>query len=202
MSPKRTELKELKEKLYQMCHLTKRMLDITWQGFDSYCEKYMGEAKQIGKEIDSQEKILTPLLVEKAAIDEEIKSLVLIPGNLERIGDNLESILYSNCTMNAQGILFSDKAIKELNFLFEKLSELIECVADCILTKNKVLLKHIREEGEELNHQADEFADGHEQRLVTGVCIPKSSPIYLDILDSLKEISRHIRGIAKVVELP
>jgi hypothetical protein len=49
--------------------------------------------------------------------------------------------------------------------------------------------------GKRLCELADEYAIFHEERLIAGVCSPKSAPVYLDILESFSSVIWHIRKI-------
>lgn len=171
----------------------KRMIDLVRKGLAHHNLKDLGEAEEIGKDIDSRESELTALLAKKGS------PLAVIPGHLERIGDNLESIINCVRTKINDGIMFSDRAVKEVDTLFKDTSELLWTLGDTIMTSNRVLLDHIMEKGKEMVDWANECATLHEERLVQGICMPKSAPIYLDILDSLKEISWHIRESARLI---
>jgi Na+/phosphate symporter len=45
----------------------------------------------------------------------------------------------------------------------------------------------------------DEYAIIHQNRLITGVCVPQASYLYLDIVDSIKRISRGLIDFAEKV---
>jgi len=40
---------------------------------------------------------------------------------------------------------------------------------------------------------ADTYSEEHDDRLIKGVCQPKSSSLYLNIVDSLSKVVWHIR---------
>jgi Na+/phosphate symporter len=125
------------------------------------------------------------------------QELFFVPMHLERIGDNSELLIRAIKTMIQEGIPFSERAMREINLLFEKAIELVECVQDVIITQNKVLTRHILEEGQRHEEMANEYALVHQQRLIEGVCMPKASSVYLAILDYLKGIEWHTRQIAQ-----
>ncbi len=165
------------------------MLGAVIRGFNQHDLSALKEAEEIGMGIDRKEKELTPLILESIQSDDEIdRKLINFPGYMERMGDNLESILNTTRTKIKEGILFSDKAVNEINDLFEKTTELVNCIKDLLLTHNPVLLNYVIDKGAEYYDLATDYETEHEERLIKGVCLPHSSPIYLDILDSLKEI--------------
>lgn len=165
------------------------MLGAVIRGFNQHDLSALKEAEEIGKRIDRKEKELTPLILESSQSGDEIdRQLINFPGYMERMGDNLESILNTIRTKIKDGILFSDKAVNEINDLFDKTAELVNCIKDLLLTHNPVLLNYVIEKGAEYYNLATDYETEHEERLIKGVCLPRSSPIYLDIIDSLKEI--------------
>ena len=83
------------------------------------------------------------------------------------------------------GILFSDTAATELDTIFKDLIAYIGNIKDYLLTGNKVLKQHIRVEAERNTQLARDFATKHEERLIQGICQPRSSAVFLDILDGI-----------------
>lgn len=189
--------KNLEEEIRIMCDWTKEMLEATWDGFRRHNREKLNQAEKIGQEIHQKEKELTHLIIIRlSAGDESVKGLSFLPRHLERIGDNVELLIRCIRTMTHEGTLFSERAIREINTLFNKAIELLECVRDAIRTKNKVLIRYVKEEGEKFHEMIDEYALAHQERLIDGTCISKSSSVYLAILDYLADIERHTRQMA------
>lgn len=99
--------------------------------------------------------------------------------------------------MVQEGIPFTDRAMREVNALFEQAIGLVGCVRDVIATKNRVLLRHMLEEWQRYEEMANEYSLFHQQRLVEGVCMPKASSVYVAIVDYFKGIGSHVRQIAQ-----
>jgi len=59
-----------------------------------------------------------------------------------------------------------------------------------------------REDGARLQRQANAHETSHEDRLLSGVCLPRSSSSYLAMLDGFREVERHTRRIADALEKP
>ena len=174
------------------------MLGAVIKGFNRHDLSALNGAESVGVEIDKMEKELTPLILESIRSEDDTKKgLTNFPGYMERIGDNLESILNTTRTKIKEGILFSDKAVNEINDLFEKTTELLKCIKDLLLTHNPVLLSYVIDKGAEYYDLATEYETEHEERLIKGVCLPRSSPIYLDIIDSLKEIIWYVKRMGE-----
>jgi len=185
-------MEKIKEDLCLMCDQAKEMLKLAHQGFKSHSLKKIEEAEETGKEIHSEDEELTTYLIK-----EKLAPLVGFPGHFERIGDAIESILSTTRTKIKEGLMLSDNALAEVNLIFKGTDELLECLHSNIKIKNKVLIQHMIERAKELNNLASQSATRHEERLIAGICMPKVGPLYLDILDSLKEINGHLQEMAK-----
>ncbi len=148
------------------------------------------------KWVKEREKELTPELVERASSDEIARVYTSIPGHLERIASNIEHIIRIVEQKNRENILFSDKAVSEMNFLFNRIKEVLSNLSDLVLARNKYLANYIIESEAEIERTANEFSTLHEERLIEGVCMPRASGIYVIILDSLKRIAWNAKEIA------
>jgi Na+/phosphate symporter len=80
--------------------------------------------------------------------------------------------------------------------------DLLESLPDLIQTKNKLLAQHLGEQVRSILKIANGYSEEHEERLIQGVCIPKSSPLYLGLIESLKGIITHTLEVSgKIVSL-
>ncbi|MEK7813356.1 MAG: hypothetical protein AAB296_06305 [Candidatus Desantisbacteria bacterium] len=170
-----------------MCNRTRVMLKKVAKGFRVHSKKLLKDADKLGKDIDVGCVQLMDSLISSAE-----KLLIPLPSDFERIGDSLESIIHSVSTKIKDRVMFSDEAVKEIESLFEGVDELLECLHDCIKTKNRILINHIVERSKELSELSDKYSCIHQERLVDGLCVPKASPVYLDMIDSLRNITIHI----------
>jgi Na+/phosphate symporter len=115
---------------------------------------------------------------------------------------NIEGIVDRLKAMTRDHVLFSDRAIREVNDVFQKAMDLQESLPELILNQDKHLAQHIGEQVRSVFKIANGFSEEHEERLIQGVCMPKSSPMYLGILESLKGIFTHILEVSgKIVSL-
>lgn len=187
----------VRDEILEMCHRAIEMLALTWKAFKTLDPSPLRSADKLGREIHDQEKKLTALMVqppERGGADQE---LLFVPMHLERIGDNIEFLARATRTVIQESVPFTERAAGELNSLFEKALELLQCARDALVTGNRVLVRYILEQGAQHERKADEYALFHQQRLIEGVCLPKASSVYLAILDYLKGIEWHTRQIAQ-----
>jgi Na+/phosphate symporter len=175
------------------------MLGATYDGFIKHKKGFLAEAESEGKKIHKFEKDFTTEIVNEGNKD-SVRLLISIAGHVERIGDCLESIIKTVHTKADEGTLFSDKAVSELNYLFNTTKDLLRNVKDIVLTMNPVLMEHTLSVGNKMNQMADEFATQHEERLATGSCHPKHSSMYLEILDNLRMSVWHLKETVKKIQ--
>ena len=97
-------------------------------------------------------------------------------------------------------ILFSDTAVKELNGLVIGLITYINNVQDYLSTGNKVLQQSIKDDAKQYAQLARDYATKHEERLIQGVCQPRSSTLYLDTLSGIEGIFYNLYCMAVKTE--
>jgi Na+/phosphate symporter len=194
---KATFSKELLGKLYDMSQSAVDCIYLLQNAFLYNSEKSLDVCETRAKEIRLSEKVLTQELVEEAKAEPHARAYVSVPGHIERMGYFIEDIIGCIRTKISEGILFSGKAVAETTFLMERLQEVLKSAGDIILARNVVLKDYVKESAAEISRSASEFATMHEERLIEGLCIPKASPLFLDILDAIKGIAWHAKEIAE-----
>jgi Na+/phosphate symporter len=170
------------------------MLLLTWAGVRAPSGAALDTAAALGRSIHKVEKELTEQLV---AGSDEAAPLRLVPAHVERIADAIDGLIRSCQLMEAEGTTFTSRGMREVNSLFERAVELLECAGDLTLTGNRVLARHVELESMRFKDLVTEYARAHEDRLMDRVCSPASSSAYLGILDYLREITRHAQLIAR-----
>jgi hypothetical protein len=104
-------------------------------------------------------------------------------------------------TMIDEEVPLTERAQREINSLFERGLELLECLRDGLLTENRVLVRHVIGSGIQYAQLARDYAMAHHQRLEEGVCLPRASSVYLEMLDGLTAVEGHARKIAEGLAL-
>lgn len=151
---------------------------------------------------DFQKKITasTPY-VEQITTDQEKgpseKRVLLLVLAFQPIALALDSLLNKMLIKTEAGILFSEKAQNEIRSLIEIMRGQLKDTKDYILTKNNNLLKSVIKAKNELIDLAVEYDLVHQDRLISGVCMPKASYLYIEMTHSIKRIAR---GLVDFVE--
>jgi len=184
--------KEITEKMILVSQNLIKMLELAFEGFRRSTEKSFKEAEEVNDRIHQYSSELTSSIISKSPSSERgrewAKSYLSIASSFDRMTYNIESILDRLRTKSQNHILFSDRAVKEVNDVFQEAMRLLENLPNLITTQDKRLAQRIGEEVRTIFKIANGYSEGHEERLLQGICVPKSSPIYLGILESLKGV--------------
>ncbi len=199
--------KEIMEKMVLVCQGLMKMLELAFEGFRGPSEKPFTEAEIVKDKIHQYSSELTSFIISKSPSSEKgrewAKPYLSIASSLDRMTYNIEGIFDRLKAKSQHHNLFSDRAVKEVNDVFQEAMRLLENLPDLITTQNKLLAQRIGEEVRSIFKIANGYSEEHEERLIQGICVPKSSPIYLGILEALKGVMVHILEVSgKLVSLP
>ncbi len=197
---------EMKEKMILVCQNLTKMLELTFEGFRRSEEKPFREAEEVKDRIHHHSSELTGFIISKSPSYEKgrewAKPYLSIASSFDRMTYNIEGILDRLRAKLQNHILFSDQAVKEVNDVFQEAMRLLRSLPDLITTGNKTLAQRIGEEGRSMFKIANGYSEEHEERLIQGICVPKHSPIYLGIIESLKGVMVHTLEVSgKIVSL-
>jgi Na+/phosphate symporter len=198
--------KEVQERLIRFCQSLIKMLELTFQAFRTHAEKSVNEVEEVKKEIQKNSSELANFLIAKSSSGERgkewSKPYLSMASSFDRMGYNMEGIMNRLKSMIHEQIFFSDRGVKEVNDIFQEAMDLLENLPDLILTQDKPLAQHIGKQVRSVIKIVDGYSEQHEERLIQGICTPKSSPIYLGILESLKGVIAHTLEVSgKIVSL-
>jgi len=140
---------------------------------------------------------LSSEMIESCGEDEKMRPYCTVPSHFERMASNYEIILRALRTKIRDNLLFSDRAISEVNFLLNRLREILSTLSEFILARNTFMAKYLIESEKDMEKMASEYATLHEERLIEGTCLARSSGVYIMILDSVKRIAWNVRAIAE-----
>ena len=198
--------REMNEKTIEVCQSLIRTLESTYLAFRKSDEKSIKEAEEARKRFQRSSTDLTRSLIETGssgdAARERVKPYLSLASSFDRMGYNIDGILDRLRKMTRNQIPFTDRAIKEMNELFQETIDLLGNLPDLILTRNRLLAQQLGAKGKEIFKKAEGYAEEHQERLIQGLCMPKSAPIYLDILVSLEGIlAQAVEVSGKIIPL-
>lgn len=146
--------------------------------------------------LKKQADLLTEKVVTLARDNPDLRHYVPIPTHIFRIAENIEKVSEAISTKIKEDILFSDRAVSEVTFLFQRLIDIMRPASDLILAPNSIIGNYIRESEAGIVRRANDYATLHEERLIEGLCLPKASALYINMLDNIKNIAWHCKEIA------
>lgn len=191
----------LEEGLLVMLSKLVEMTRLVRIGFEGSSQDGIKNCEALADEVHQQEKLLTGnLACTITDYPDMCRAVILFPGQLERIGDYLESILNCCKIMTRESIPLSDKNISEIGEALQTVQQLLSDLRDIIIAPNKHLIQHVISQSEALDQKCQEMQLSHVDRLLEGSTAPKASSLYLDILESIQSIKRHIKEMAKSIQ--
>jgi Na+/phosphate symporter len=198
--------KEMGERIIRVCQSLMKMLELAFEGFRRPTEKSFREVEEVKDKVHHYSSELTSYIISKSPLNERgrewAKHYLSMASSFDRMTYNIEAILERLKSKAQNHILFSDRAVKEVNDVFQEAMKLLEKLRDLIYTQNKLLARQIAEEGRSMFKIANRYFEEHEERLIQGICVPKHSPIYLGVIESLKEVMVHTLEVSgKIVSL-
>lgn len=188
LSPYQHKIAETLSDLHQM-------IGLTYEGFIKHKKAPLAEAESLGRKVHEFEKTFDESLI-SGGDREGAGALLTLAGHVERIGDCIEGVIRVVYSKIKEGTLFSEKAVSELTYVYNTVRDLTQHVKDVVLTLNPFLADHVITTSEKLSAAAQEYATAHEERLISGVCQPLHSSMYLDMVDNLRTAGWHLREMA------
>ena len=191
------DIKSVLERIGGMCFKAESILNLCMDGFMKQKVDLVDEARKVTPAIRTEGNELRKLLSDKAKepyVNKElIKSLMSIVGSIEMAVTGLDAVLQHVRVKISDGLLFSDKAVGEIRHLFKETLDILKTANDTLVTKNEVLMKYVVDKYKNLDEIVDGYAEGHEDRLIKGLCQPQASPVYLNIMDSIMTVVWHTK---------
>jgi len=131
---------------------------------------------------------------EKNALDRWF--LELLP-SLQRLGIGVEDLLGGVQIAVETEVSLTDKSLSEISETMALLKDLARDTNDVLATKNSHFRTYAVSSVEHLLQRVCECGLEHQQRLATGVCSPKASFLYLDIMESVKRIAQELGNLCE-----
>jgi len=191
------EEKELTQMLYEMFNEAMPVLESIKHGFMIQNQAILTEAETKFIRILTSNLPFAEKLVKERPKDEiEKKFLKLLP-HLQLIAMVFRNLINTKKKKIASDVLFSDKSLHEISDIYTLMQAQFVDTKDFILTKNPDLKVDIKTAMEKIYKMAGECVLKHEERLITGLCMPKASYLYLVIIDSIKRMSWELTSFSQ-----
>lgn len=157
--------------------------------------------KAVTRNITEASRQVQSMTVRKS--EAEKKAFLRLDTTLSHLGE-INAIL-GNLTDPLQkkikgGVLFSDKAVTQSNYLFDQHGGMIRSLLDIVRTDNDFLKKYVKSEALNLVQACSDYATEHQDRLIEGLCTPQASPIFLAMLEAMQALGQTEAVIVKGLE--
>jgi Na+/phosphate symporter len=193
------EERELLQRFHEVLEASLPVIENAYKGFITQKPALLKESKEKFKTILASRLSYAEKIVGDKEKDAVEKKFVTLLTPFQTVGIAIQNVI-SNMEIKVEAnVLFSQKGLDEIKELLTASHELVRDIRDYTVTKNPHLLTKIKECKERIIRMIDEFAAIHQNRLITGVCMPKASYLYLDITDSIKRIARGLVDFAEKV---
>ncbi len=146
---------------------------------------------------DEIEELLECCLAESPAQEvEKIRPVLNLLSNLKLLSKHLFELMEEIKIKISEDILFSNRAFKQLMDLWTLTTDTFNLINSQIQTETGVNADRILAGCNKITALIDQYEIEHEERLIRGVCPIKASSMFLNILDSIRNISRCFRAVS------
>jgi phosphate:Na+ symporter len=192
----------LREEINKMAALTLSMLRNTFDGFMKHDFEILSGVLKDEERLNDMERALTSSLVaiSKSKDIDKTNNMLLsnIVGELEEIGDYIKDMIERIEIKIQEKLLFSDDAVEEYEHLYNVVETDLADVEKALRMNDKNFARRVLCITEDqVDNLVQKYKERHAQRLMKGICLPRASNMFLNLLDFTARISHHSRTIAK-----
>jgi Na+/phosphate symporter len=189
--------KEVLVEIYNEIKEAKNCLDLAQKALIYNSLRPLSIAEGVMKEMHQKNEFVMDKLKEEVKEQPATSIYIPIPEHLEKIRGHTLSIIAGLKEKVSQGVSFSDEAMSALNFLIEKIIELLNNTSDLVLAKNTVIYGYVKETKNTIAMSTDDYEKRQEKQSAGDKAKAKSLKLFITILDSLKAITLHTGTIAE-----
>jgi Na+/phosphate symporter len=156
--------------------------------------------KEVVKEFYASLKLSLPVfdeIMERAQKNDVDKRLLGLLPMLQQVGIATEDLVGAIQTAVDAEVSLTDKALAEISEIMSLLKDLARDTNDVLTTGNQHFCKYVLTSAERIQQRVNECGVEHQQRLIIGVCTPRASFLYLDVIHSLKRIAQELARLCE-----
>jgi Na+/phosphate symporter len=190
------EEREITEGINTLFEETVPILNNIYRGFVGQKITLLKESRSKFRESLKKRLPAIEKLVEEKEKNDAVKRFVTALPNLQRVALALDNLVDKMEAKVETNVLFSQKALDDIKQLMVAVGVEFTDVKDYCITKNPVLKQQIQTDLEKVIEMIDNFDVVHQNRLITGVCVPQASYLYIDMTDALKRMAKELAVFA------
>ncbi|MBW1732697.1 MAG: Na/Pi cotransporter family protein, partial [Deltaproteobacteria bacterium] len=129
----------------------------------------------------------------------EVRSLIRMTNNLERIGDATENIAELIEDLIEQKLFLSEDALKDYEEISGEARNFLSLAMDGMRNEDKEIMQKAREIEDKINSMEEEMKANHLMRLQSGVCTVDPGLIFVNILTAFEKMGGFCYNISQAV---
>ncbi len=195
-------LQQCKILVYQMADLSKNAVFQAIELINEYNNDTASKIVKEEKEIDVYEDKLGTYLVAISSKNlnfndsKETANLLHCIGDFERIGDHALNIMQAAGEINTKNIVFSNKAINEINVMAAAVNDIVALTIKALKQKNIILAMRVEPLEQVVDSLKHKLKANHVDRLQKGECTTNLGFVFSDIVTNFERIADHCSNIA------
>jgi len=196
-------LEQIKNEIFVMGDLAKTSFDHAMDGFISNSPSKIEEIFETEKKVNRMEEEIVNYLVKLSNTSlsieqrETIDTLFHVVSDIERVGDHAENIAELLEYKFANNITFSDKAIDELQDIYSTALNAVNISLTSFKTEDEKEASKVPAIEDRIDTLEKTLKKTHIKRLTDGVCQPKSSILFLELINNIERVGDHAMNIAE-----
>jgi Na+/phosphate symporter len=190
-------LKELLSEMYDLISDVVESTDLLYASLINNNLRVIEEADARLQGVGERLVTVTKYLLREKESEGVARLYVSVPSHIQVMGDSMARLSSSLRKKINEDVLFSDRALSELEYMFERVRDMLIHCRDMVLARNTLVARHLEESDKAVVRSANEYATRHEERLIEGLCTPKASSIFIEMLEAFKETASQARNIGK-----
>lgn len=202
-------IKHCKEVTVKMGELAEEAMRQSISLLDHYNNETADYVIELENRIDTYEDRLGQYLMRVSSRDLSqydsywLSVLLHCINDLERISDHAVNVVESAQEMNEKGLVFSEKASKEMHVLCAAICEIVQMSVEVLRGGDKLAAKKVEPLEEVIDRLSDEMKTHHVERLRSGKCTIEMGFVLSDLTINLERVADHCSNIAvSILETP
>jgi len=197
-------LEQIRNEISVMGGLAKTSFDNAMGGFISNTPSKIEEIFETEKKINKMEEEIIHYLVKlsNASLSieqrETIDSLFNVVSDIERVGDHAENIAELLEYKFANKISFSDQAISELQDIYGTALNAVHTSLESFQSDDENEARKVIALEDRIDELEKTLKKTHIKRLTDGLCQPKSSILFLELINNIERVGDHAMNIAEI----
>ncbi len=182
----------------------KTSFDHAMDGFISNSPAKIEEVYETEKRINLMEEEIINYLVKLSnaslSLDqrETIDTLFHVVSDIERVGDHAENIVELLEYKFANEISFSDQAITELEDIYGTALNAVHVSLESFQSEDESQARKVTAIEDRIDELEKSLKKKHIKRVTEGVCKPKSSILFLELINNIERVGDHAMNIAEI----